>query len=299
MRIVFIFIDGLGIGENDPTKNPCAHPAIQIVNRFQHESYPASLPVGGIAKPIDCQLGIAGLPQSATGQTALFTGINAVQLIGDHLSGFPNQRLRKLLETESIFRKFKTLGKSPAFINAYRPIFFEYGPEALIRYLSVTSIMNWKADLHFFNFQELKLEQAIYHVFTNLELIKKGFDVPFFSAEKAGQIFARVSQNFDLCLYEYFQTDHAGHAQEMSQAVSLLIQLEKFLFTLLNQTDLSCTLVLLTSDHGNIEDLAVKKHTNNPVPLMAWGNRNNDLLDMTETLADVTPALIKLIASQK
>ena len=297
MRIVFIFIDGLGIGENDPVKNPCAHPAIQIVNRFQHDSYPASLPFGGIAKPIDCQLGIAGLPQSATGQTALFTGINAVQLIGDHLSGFPNQRLRELLAVESIFRKFKNMGKFPAFINAYRPIFFKFGPEALIRFLSVTSIMNWKADLHFFNFQELESEQAIYHDFTNRELIKKGFNVPLFTAEKAGQIFARVSQNYDLCLYEYFQTDHAGHAQEMSHAVSLLIQLEKFLFTFLSQTDLSHTLVLLTSDHGNIEDLAVKKHTNNPVPLIAWGNRKDDLLAMTETLSDVTPALIKLIAS--
>lgn len=294
MRIIFIFIDGLGVGEDDPTKNPAAHSAIQLLSLFQSDHFPKAVPGGGLAKAVDCHLGLPGLPQSATGQTALFTGVNAVELLQCHLSGFPNQTLRQLLATDSIFIRFKRRMKWPAFINAYRPIFFQFGPEMLIRHLSVTSIMNWKAGLHFFNFQELATEQALYHDFTNLELIHKGYRLPFFTADKAGQILARVSQSYDFCLYEYFKTDHVGHAQNLNDALTLLKQLEQFIGSLLVQTDLSNTLVVLTSDHGNIEDMSLKTHTNNPVPLIAWGKGNSELLATCQSLTDVTPALLTL-----
>lgn len=293
MRIVFIFIDGLGIGDNDPLNNPCASPKIKLFNVFQTDSFPKQLPFNGTAKAIDARLGVPGIPQSATGQTALFTGINAVQHVGQHLSGFPNEKLRNLIENHSIFYHFKRLEKKPCFINAYRPIFFEHGPEKIIRYLSVTSIMNWKAGLHFFNFEELAAEQSIYHDFTNLELIKKGFKLPIFTAQKAGKILASQSQYYDICLYEYFKTDWAGHAQNLAEAIALLVHLEKFIITLLRHIDLSETLVVLTSDHGNIEDISLRTHTMNPVPFIAWGKGRYDLLDKIDSLVDITPCLIE------
>lgn len=295
MRIVFIFIDGLGVGENDLQKNPCAHPEIQLFKFFLNDLFPKTVLFGGMVKPIDAQLGVPGLPQSATGQAALFTGINTAKLLNIHLSGFPNQELRTIIEKHSIHIKLKNIGKRPAFLNVYRPIFFEKGPEALIRFLSVTSIANWKAGLQFFSFDHLLSEQAIYHDFTNFELIKRGFHVPKFTAEKAGQILAHSSQKYDFCLYEYFKTDWAGHAQDMTQAVQLLVQLERFIVTFLNDTDLSSTLVILTSDHGNIEDLSVKTHTSNPVPLLAWGKHKEELLTPIESLIDIIPSLIELI----
>ena len=51
--------------------------------------------------PIDAALGIEGLPQSATGQTALFTGVNAPQLVGMHISAFPTQDLRDTIAKHS------------------------------------------------------------------------------------------------------------------------------------------------------------------------------------------------------
>jgi len=295
VRIVFIFVDGLGIGENDLHRNPCAHSAIQLFHVFQHQHFPREIPYGGLVKPIDARLGVPGIPQSATGQATLLTGINAARLLNAHLSGFPNQKLRELLAAHSIHQQIKSMGKRPAFINVYRPIFFKMGPEALLRFLSVTSIANWKAGLTFFNLDHLRARQAIYHDFTNLELIKKGFQVPMFSPEQAGKILAHSSQQFDFCLYEYFKTDHAGHAQNMDFARQLLGQLERFVATFLEHTDLSNTLVLLTSDHGNIEDLSVKTHTLNPVPLIAWGAQKESLIAGVESLADVTPTLVKLL----
>jgi 2,3-bisphosphoglycerate-independent phosphoglycerate mutase len=295
VRIIFIFIDGLGIGEHDLIKNPCAQAKITLFNFFQTDSFPKKMLLDGVIKPIDAQLGVPGLPQSATGQAALFTGINAAKLLSTHLSGFPNQALRELLAKHSIHIKLKNMGKHPAFINVYRPIFFEKGPEALLRFLSVTSIANWKADLQFFDVDHLLAEQAIYHDFTNMELIKRGIKVPLFSAEQAGKILARASRNYDFCLYEYFKTDWAGHAQDINYATQLIIQLESFITTLITNTDLSNTLILVTSDHGNIEDLSVKTHTSNPVPIIAWGKKQDELLAKTKSLIDVTPALLALI----
>ncbi len=297
MRVIFIFIDGLGIGENDLNKNPCAQSQIKLFNCFLTDSFPKTIIFDGVVKPIDATLGVPGIPQSATGQATLFTGMNAAKLLNTHLSGFPNKELRQLLEKHSIHIKLKNMGKRLAFINVYRPIFFEKGPENLIRFLSVTSIANWKADLQFFDFEHLLTEQAIYHDFTNLELIKRGFKVPLFSSEKAGKILGRSSQNYDFCLYEYFKTDWAGHAQDLNYATQLLIQLERFIIALLNQIDLSKTLVVLTSDHGNIEDLSVHTHTLNQVPLIVWGKNKGQLIAGIESLIDVSPQLLKLVQS--
>ncbi|MDO9170716.1 MAG: hypothetical protein Q7W29_02680, partial [bacterium] len=55
------------------------------------------------------------------------------------------------------------------------------------------------------------------------------------------------------------------------------------------------TLVLLTSDHGNLEDLSTRSHTRNPVPLLAWGPGAATLLARCTRLDEVTPALLSLL----
>jgi 2,3-bisphosphoglycerate-independent phosphoglycerate mutase len=295
VKVLFIFIDGLGIGEKDELKNPCTSADIRLFNNFLSETYPKKLPFDGLAKSIDCTLGVPGLPQSATGQTALYTGINVAKILGKHLSGFPNQKLRDILTEHSILQKVTQTGKKAGFINAYRQVFFEMGPDALIRFLSVTSIMNWKAGLKFFDMEDLRAERCIYHDFTNRELLKKGFQVPEFSPEKAGQILASASHNYDFLLYEYFKTDRAGHKQDLSKAANLLIQLERFILTVLKQIDLTKTLLIITSDHGNIEDVSVKTHTKNQVPIMVWGKRKEEMLDGVESILDVAKKIMRIL----
>ena len=60
--------------------------------------------------PIDAALGIEGLPQSATGQTALFTGVNALQLVGMHISAFPTQDLRDTIAEHSFLKRAHEAG---------------------------------------------------------------------------------------------------------------------------------------------------------------------------------------------
>ena len=132
MKVVFLFIDGLGIGKQDKETNPCCFDETGIFQIFQN-SIQNFLPFDGISLELDATMGISGLPQSATGQTALLTGINSSQLLGRHLSGFPNKTLREALLKQSLLLKLKKKKKKPAFLNAFRPLFFELEENEILR----------------------------------------------------------------------------------------------------------------------------------------------------------------------
>ena len=123
IKIVFIFIDGLGLGLNDPQQNPCIQDNLDIFKCFENGDSVRSAGRGGFLVPTDATLGVDGLPQSATGQSTILTGINCSKLLGRHLQGYPNNLLRNILKKQSLLKQVKELGHEPAFINAYRPLF--------------------------------------------------------------------------------------------------------------------------------------------------------------------------------
>ncbi|MDX1740430.1 MAG: peptidase, partial [Rhodothermales bacterium] len=65
---------------------------------------------------------------------------------------------------------------------------------------------------------------------------------------------------------------------------------------LVEALDGSNTTLLLTSDHGNLEDLSVKTHTRNPVPFVALGPAAHDFAEVRSIL-DVTPAILRSLGS--
>jgi 2,3-bisphosphoglycerate-independent phosphoglycerate mutase len=289
--IILIFVDGLGLGEKDPQKNPCTGEEIEYLSRFIGEEDVDGSAQKGILVPTEATLGVAGLPQSATGQASLFSGINCSQSIGRHLQGFPNQTLRDILKEHSILKKTKEKGFRSVFINAYRPVFFSL-PEDIKWKLSVTTIVTLSASIPFFGLKDIIHERSIYHDMTNEGLIQRGFDVPLFSVEKAASVLAETSEKYDFILYEYFLTDKAGHSQEMSRASSEILKIDRFLDTLLSLINLNKHTVMLTSDHGNIEDLSVKTHTRNRVMTLLWGRGSRELKDRIRSLTDVTPSIL-------
>jgi bisphosphoglycerate-independent phosphoglycerate mutase (AlkP superfamily) len=52
--------------------------------------------------------------------------------------------------------------------------------------------------------------------------------------------------------------------------------------------------LLVTSDHGNLEEADHKRHTLNPVPFLVWGAQKDALFGLVHSLEDVTPALLAL-----
>jgi 2,3-bisphosphoglycerate-independent phosphoglycerate mutase len=289
--VLLFFIDGLGLGERDAAKNPLAAlENIEPLDNFKDEK--SEIIFGGVLKATDASLGVEGRPQSASGQTTILTGASAPALLGHHKQGFPNQILRDVIKERSIFLQLKNLRIEPnVFANAYTPQFFESAP----RWKSATTCAVEAAALPFLRLPDLLGRAALFHDFTNNDLIERGFDVPRFSPEDAGEILAEIAARHRFTLYEHFITDKIGHAQDFDWARRHLPQLAGFLREMLARVDLETTTVILTSDHGNIEDLSLRTHTLNDVPTIVWGRLKEETARSVESLADITPAIVRLL----
>ena len=128
MKIVFIFVDGIGLSapaEDNPV-NPEVCPALWRL-------------LSGHAKPIDACLGVEGIPQSATGQATMFTGVNCAAAVGRHCEGFPNLQVRNIVEDGNLFLALKRAGRKVRFANAYLAESVE--EIAARRFKSVTTVM--------------------------------------------------------------------------------------------------------------------------------------------------------------
>ena len=94
-------------------------------------------------------------------------------------------------------------------------------------------------------------------------------------------------------------SDKAGHSQDMRTAVEALERVDRFLDGICARLDFRRDTLVMISDHGNIEDLSVKTHTRNPVPLIAAGRGREHLAGAVRMLADLTPALTSLVRSAR
>lgn len=289
--LLLFFIDGLGIGTHGPHNpfdglsdgEPLAH--------FQNES--SKIPFDGIVVPTDACLGVEGRPQSASGQTTILTGINAAAAIGAHKQGFPNQALLHIIREHSIFLQLKKKGiDSVTFANTYTQRFFDRRP----RWISATTAAVEAAGLRFNLVKDLKRDRALYHDFTNGLLIEQGEAVKPRSPEEAADVLARIAAGHSFTLYEYFITDKVGHAQNYGAAQRVILSLAKFIRALLARLDLQNVTVLLTSDHGNIEDVSVRNHTLNQVPTVIWGRERESIAQRITSLADITPAIVNTLS---
>ncbi|MGC8856443.1 MAG: alkaline phosphatase family protein, partial [Anaerolineae bacterium] len=85
-------------------------------------------------------------------------------------------------------------------------------------------------------------------------------DAPLFSPQQAGAQLANLARQYDFSLFEYWASDYAGHKQDMAWALDQLQTFDGVLAGLLQQWD-DDGLILITSDHGNLEDLSTRRHT--------------------------------------
>lgn len=294
MRVLLIFIDGLGIGKREET-NPFDNlPEAAPLGIFQDET--PNLPFGGILILTDPRLGVEGRPQSASGQTTILTGVNVPTTLGYHKQGFPNQAMRDILAENSIFLQLEKRGIEPnVFANAYTPQFFASEP----RWKSATTVAVEASAMRFLTLADLQAGNALFHDFTNLLLIESGFDIKEYTPERAGKILADVSAKHKFTLYEHFITDKLGHAQNIELARLHLPRLAKFVLSAVENVDLTETTILLISDHGNIEDLSIRQHTLNDVPTLCWGREKEFFAQRIKNLADLTPAIIEMLNSNR
>lgn len=295
--VILLFVDGFGLGTDDPARNPLAASPTDglrsllggpMVLGRSAQGAPAAL------YPADACLGVPGLPQSATGQTALFTGINASGLLGRHVSGFPTLRLKQLLAEHGIYRTLIERGFTVDYSNAYTPGYFAEVDAGRWKH-SVTTVAAMAAGLELHPLEDIARGRAIYQDLTGQILRDKGFDAPDLTPRQAGRTISHISAGFDLTVFEYFQTDVAGHFGDFDRAVQTVTALDEFIAGVCDSLPATRTLVLC-SDHGNIEDMSLTTHTTNPVPVIIYPGR--PLRRPVSAITDVAPLVLSILEGE-
>ncbi len=298
--ILFIFLDGIGIGVDDGSCNPFHHARYGFFPQFLDGAgtrfrFPAAAdPIARAGRygSADACLGVSGTPQSATGQATLFTGINCAELLGHHLTAFPNEKLARIIRDHNMLLRASRSGRSAAFLNGYTPRFHEMGwPH------SVSTITAMSLGRPLFMIEDMLAGKALYHDITQEMLQKRyGDRIPLLAPEEAGRHLARAASEWEFALFEHFWTDHVGHRGDLEAAVGHVELVERFLSGLLGATPLEERLLVLASDHGNLEDMCARGHTSNPVPVAAWGPGADTVVQRTRDLADLAPVLLDLLS---
>ena len=240
--VLFLFVDGLGLGE-----------ALE-------DLFPLLLSLN--PHPLDATLGVEGLPQSGTGQTALLTGVNAARLLGHHQGPFPSPRLRPLLKA-SLYAWAKEEGLALLHANAYRPEYLEKAVRGRRLFLSAFAQSARLAGLPL-----LPLDHPL--------ALPPGFwEDPYGVGARA----AALTRRFDLVILEYWALDLLAH-RDPERLPERFRELTLFLRGFLDEGGE----LLLTSDHGNAEEPWHPRHTLNPVPLVYTGEAPLPPLDLTGVL---------------
>jgi hypothetical protein len=298
-RVIFLFLDGVGLGSDDPTINPLAVDAYPTLARLLHNQRPTAS-TGRLTTPeaelipTDAHLGIPGRPQSATGQAAILTGINAPQRLGEHYGPRPDARVRAILDEGSIFLRLRQLGLQGYFCNAYPQRYFD----AIHRGKRLLSAVPYAATVGgqtLLNHLDLCAGRALAADFTGAGWRDElGYhDTPVYTTEEAGQQLWQLAQPYDFIFFEHWPTDVLGHEGNLAGAVANFQRFDGFLAGLLQAADLANTLIIVSSDHGNVEDCSHGKHTENPAltlligaPQLQYAQRIRGLDDLVSVILD-------------
>lgn len=308
--LIFIFLDGVGIsGEREET-NPFRLLASELIPFYFPIQKVVGLPFR--LKAIDAVFGVPGIPQSGSGQTTLFTGIPYPRISGEHSGSYPTREMRRLLSEHNLLKQVIAKGHRARFFNAYpyhadlfQPPhlsldesgtvhFSQDFPTPFRRRISATTAMMLSIGQKPSSEQDIQREQSLYQDFSNRSLIARGADLPELSPKQAGTILGRAGSALPgLTLYEFFLSDQTGHRGRLDDAVTLVRELEVFVSAVCTALDPNRHAVLICSDHGNIEEMDHPGHSRNPVPLWVWGHRRNVIADRIESIADVTPSIVR------
>lgn len=314
-RVLFVFLDGVGLGEEDEATNAFVAARLPTFSRLLEGARavrregPLSTSQATLV-PLDAGLGVDGTPQSGTGQTALFTGINAPERLGRHFGPWVPSTLRALLKQESVLARTIASGRSAAFANAYpEELFIELpAPAGKIpapagerrrppRFLQAgPPLAAIGAGLLTRHTDALARGDAIASEITNdgwRERLGRT-ELPAISPQQAGANLARIAAQHDLTLFAHYSTDYAGHEERLDRAITSLERVDAFLHGIIESVP-DDLLLIVASDHGNLEDVR-GGHTRNPALGLAVG-ANHAIAANWKSILDVTPAVLTLFDS--
>jgi hypothetical protein len=297
-KVLMIFIDGIGIGKKDPAVNPFFRYNFKIFSQLftqppdlqnQYQSVN-----GAFYWPVDACMGIEGLPQSGTGQTSIFCGVNAQEIIGKHFGPFPYSTLIPLIKEKNICLNLKDRGLNVNFVNAYPKIFFDYLKSGKQR-LSFTTLTCRLNGMKLHNSTDLRNGKALSAEIANSRWINRlNYKLPLLKPETVAKRLMKIAGQNNFTLFEYFLTDHFGHFRHPDYMDYAIKVLDDFLYKLFVDMPEDLTL-FICSDHGNFEDMSVKSHTLNPALCMSTGIHAEYLAKNIKSLDEIKPALMEML----
>ncbi len=300
--VIYVFLDGVGLGPAD-ARNPfwsADTPALHhLLGGPLVDGRQVQRP-GLLCRGIDATLGVPGLPQSGSGQTALFTGVNAAQVAGRHVFAFPTERLRQVIAEHSILKWAVERGLRATLANAYSDGYWSWVEQRRRGRHSATTLANMAAGLPFRTFDDLREGCAVYWDITH-EVAREHFhaDLELIPAAEAGQRLARLGAAYHLVLYESFLTDLAGHRRLPWPVEWTLSRVDGLLGGLIEARPERAT-VVVCSDHGNVEDRTFKGHTANPVPLLVVGpGASASAWDQVQAINQVPGAILDWLGGRQ
>lgn len=274
MAIVFVFLDGVGLAPAGPANPLAAAPTPRLrallggpLTIEQAQRRPDLL-----LRPIDPALGVPGAPQSGTGHVALLAGVNAPAMHGRHQPNFPPVALRPLLAERSIFRRARAAGLAVAFANVFTAGYWRAVEARRIR-RSASVIAAEGAGLPLRDLDDLRAGRALSWDITGEAIVARGegegLSLP--SPAEAGASLAGLAREHPLVFFECFMTDLAGHGRLGPGGVALTLErVDGLVGGLLDALGPADSL-LITSDHGNLEDAGSSVHSEAAVPLLVAG----------------------------
>ncbi len=300
-HILLIFLDGIGLGADDPAVNPFAIANMPTLTALTN----GKRWLRGIGRqeseraifiPTDPRLGVPGRPQSATGQATIVTGRNIPQLIGEHYGPKPNPAVRKLIAEDNFFKQVVAHGKKAAIINAYPPRLHAAINRGKILRSSYQLALH-EAGLPMFTDETIYNETALSSDWTGEGWRSElGYtDTPVYSRHEAGRRMVEISRQYDFAFFSHWFTDIIGHRGPLEDGVALLELFDGVMAGALDTWDDDEGLIVVTSDHGNLEDVSTRNHTENDVPTLIIGRDKAAFADGLTDLTGFVPRMARVL----
>lgn len=296
-HFLIFFVDGVGLGVDDPEVNPFIEANLPNLTGLLGEGWYLRPDCGGPGRittdrvslvPTDPNLNMPGRPQSATGQATILTGRNVPQIVGEHYGPKPNPDVAAVVKESNLFRDVIEAGGSAALITPYPQGYFD-SIESGKRLLSAVPLAAVSAGLDLMTAEDLRAGRAVSPGFTG-----QGWhdylgynDIPIHTLYEAGQRIAIIARDHNFSFFEHWPSDRSGHRGSIDQASQHLEIIDEALGGLFDSWNDENDLLLITSDHGNIEEKNHRQHSRNPVPTIILGPDHAKYAEKIQDLADI------------
>ena len=117
--------------------------------------------------------------------------------------------------------------------------------------------------------------------------------LPEITPADAGRNLASISARADLTFFAHYTTDYAGHKRSLPKAREALERVDAFLGAVVSQLP-EDTLLVVCSDHGNLED-ASAGHTRNPALTLLSGPGARRIRREMKTISDLLSPLLEVL----